>query len=113
MSDFVTTSGMRFVDRIWIAPTWPGGVDLDPGDCDGYLSGALCAGCDQPILGEVVAYHRDPIYGRVEGEYHGDCLDAAGEAAEQRALADYYGGSGPMTARERYEAAHAEKKRLR
>ena len=34
-----------------------------------------------------------------------DCLTNAAEAAHERMLADYYGGSGPVTLNEQYQAA--------
>ncbi|MCC7541949.1 MAG: hypothetical protein IT379_37360 [Deltaproteobacteria bacterium] len=56
---------------------------------------------------------------RDDGEYCADyhaactaCCDAmsdAGEAAEQRANAAFYGGDGPQTQREQYEAAAQER----
>ena len=41
----------------------------------------------------------------------GNC-DSCSEAAYERSLSDFYGGDGPTTARERYLADHAEKRRL-
>jgi hypothetical protein len=41
-----------------------------------------------------------------------DCRLNRGEAAEQRWLSDYYGGSGPQTQEERYQADAAQKRAL-
>ena len=42
-----------------------------------------------------------------------DCRDAASEAAWEQFCEDYYGGSGPVTLQEQYQAAAAIKRSQR
>lgn len=41
------------------------------------------------------------------------CATSADEAAYERSLSDYYGGSGPVTIQEQYDAAVKERRELR
>jgi hypothetical protein len=41
-----------------------------------------------------------------------DCVQDESESAHERWVADYYGGSGPSTVQERYQAAAEQKRRL-
>ncbi len=42
-----------------------------------------------------------------------DCCDRESEAAHERMLENYYGGSGPVTVQEHYDAAVKERRELR
>lgn len=42
-----------------------------------------------------------------------DCRSDEAEAAHERFLEDYYGGSGPVTIQEQYQAAAKERRELR
>jgi hypothetical protein len=42
-----------------------------------------------------------------------DCRDTLAEAAHERFLEDYYGGSGPVTIQEQYDAAAKVKREQR
>lgn len=42
-----------------------------------------------------------------------DCCSDAAEAAHERFLEDYYGGSGPVTIQEQYDAAVKARRELR
>lgn len=42
-----------------------------------------------------------------------DCLTTESEAAHERMLEDYYGGSGPVTVQEQYDAAAKVKRENR
>lgn len=42
-----------------------------------------------------------------------DCTDSLSEAAYERSLRDYYGGSGPVTVNEHYQQAAAVKRGVR
>jgi hypothetical protein len=41
-----------------------------------------------------------------------DCVQDESESAHERWVADYYGGSGPSTVQDRYQAAAEQKRRL-
>lgn len=51
--------------------------------------------------------------GLIVVEHCEECLDLAGERAEQRAFEDYHGGSNPQTAAERYQADAEAARRLK
>lgn len=42
-----------------------------------------------------------------------DCRDTEAEAAHERMLSDYYGGSAPVTMDEQYQAAAKQRRELR
>jgi hypothetical protein len=42
-----------------------------------------------------------------------DCVSDEAEAAHERMLSDYYGGSGPVTIQERYNEAAQQRRELR
>jgi hypothetical protein len=67
----------------------------------------ICQDCEEPFLPFITGFWFDEI-----SEVCADCESNRGEAAEQRALSDFYGGSGPATERERQMAAWEEKRRL-
>ena len=66
-------------------------------------------GCDSPEP-------PDPEYVAWRGDsprYCDSCWGDVAEAAHERELEDYYGGSGPQTVGERYQQDAAQKRRLR
>lgn len=71
----------------------------------------LCLRClerDEPVerLGTMDEYN-------IQGPYCDDCWSDLSEAAHERWLEDYYGGSGPVTIQEQYDAAAKVKRESR
>ena len=74
------------------------------------MSTYYCFGCDEERDADEHGRHERDY---PEGEPRCDaCYESDNERAYENSLSDFYGGSGPTTARERYVADHADKRRL-
>ena len=80
------------------------------------IPGQFCERCEETKDAPVPAEHELDAWG--DGSGGGgfvcdNCLSSLSEAAHERMLEDYYGGSGPVTLQEQYDAAAAIKRSQR
>jgi len=80
------------------------------------IPGEFCERCADDGHENVPAEHELDSWGCGSGGggfLCDDCCTSAAEAAYERMLSDYYGGSGPVTLQEQYNAASDWKRRNR
>jgi hypothetical protein len=80
------------------------------------IPGQFCERCAETEADPVPAEHELDSWGDGSGGggfLCGNCCMNAAEAAYERFLDDYYGGSGPVTIQEHYDAAVKERRELR